>query len=111
MSDSFSSEEVPSSAAKKPFSPAVWLPLFIALSVIAATFVGAALAVQVSPVLAFSALWQGAFGDTYAISETLVRTIPLLFTGLGVALAFRCGIWNIGAEGQFLVGAAAVMAV
>jgi simple sugar transport system permease protein len=67
--------------------------------------------VHVSPVLAFSALWQGAFGDTYALSETLVRTIPLLFTGLGVALAFRCGVWNIGAEGQFLVGAAAVMAV
>ena len=37
---------------------------------------------------------------------TLVRSTPLLITGLAVAIAFRAGIWNIGAEGQFLAGAA-----
>ena len=55
--------------------------------------------------LAFSALWQGAFGSPYAIGTTLVRATPLLLTGLGVAIAFKARMWNIGGEGQFLVGA------
>jgi general nucleoside transport system permease protein len=56
---------------------------------------------------ALLALWDGAFGSSYAFwSATLVRTTPLLFVGLGVAVAFRAGILNIGAEGQLLAGAA-----
>jgi simple sugar transport system permease protein len=56
---------------------------------------------------ALIALWDGAFGSSYAFwSATLVRTTPLLFVGLGVAVAFRAGILNIGAEGQLLAGAA-----
>jgi general nucleoside transport system permease protein len=61
---------------------------------------------------AFAALWQGSFGSTNALlSATLVRATPLLLAGLGVALAFRAGIWNIGAEGQLLAGAAAATAL
>lgn len=60
---------------------------------------------------AYSALWTGALGGAYQRSETIVRAVPLLFTGLAVAVAFRAGIWNIGAEGQLLVGALAVAAV
>lgn len=56
---------------------------------------------------AFAALVQGAFGSSSALAETLVKTIPLLLTGLAVALAFRAGVWNIGAEGQLLMGALA----
>jgi ABC-type uncharacterized transport system permease subunit len=63
--------------------------------------------VGASPVAAAKALWAGAFGSPYNISETLVQTAPLLLTGLGVAVAFRSGLFNIGAEGQFLVGAMA----
>src|SRR5918992_4002166 len=56
---------------------------------------------------ALAALWRGSFGSTNAfLSATLVRATPLLLAGLGVALAFRAGIWNIGAEGQLLAGAA-----
>ena len=55
--------------------------------------------------LALTALWQGAFGNSYALGTTLVETIPLLLTGLGVAVAFRAQMFNIGGEGQFLVGA------
>ena len=54
--------------------------------------------------LALTALWQGAFGGGYAIGTTLIKTIPLLLAGLGVALAFRAQMFNIGGEGQFLVG-------
>ena len=61
---------------------------------------------------ALAALWRGSFGSTDAVvSATLVRATPLLLAALGVALAFRAGIWNIGAEGQLLVGAAAATAL
>jgi general nucleoside transport system permease protein len=64
------------------------------------------------PRAALSALWSGSFGSAYAIfSATLVRATPLVLTGLAVALAFSGGVLNIGAEGQFLAGAAAGSAV
>ena len=57
---------------------------------------------------ALAALWTGAFGSWYALtSATLVRATPLIIIGLGVALAFRGGAFNIGAEGQFYSGAIA----
>ncbi len=56
------------------------------------------------------ALWRGALGSSSAvISATLKRTTPLLFLGLAVAVAFRAGVLNIGADGQFLVGGAAAV--
>jgi simple sugar transport system permease protein len=57
---------------------------------------------------ALGALWSGAFGSWYAItSATLVRAVPLILIGLGLALAFRGGAFNIGGEGQFYAGAIA----
>jgi simple sugar transport system permease protein len=47
---------------------------------------------------------QGAFGDKYGIARTLVRCTPLLLTGLGITVAWRAGMYNIGGEGQFIVG-------
>ncbi len=62
--------------------------------------------------LALGALWDGAFGSGYALtSGTLVRATPLVLAGLAVALAFRAGVLNVGAEGQLLAGAAAAAAV
>ena len=64
------------------------------------------------PARALAALWRGSFGSSYALlSATLVRATPLILAGLAVALAFRAGILNIGAEGQLLAGAAAAAAV
>ena len=58
------------------------------------------------------ALWTGSFGSWYAFtSATLVRAAPLLLTGCAVALAFRGGVLNIGAEGQLLIGAASAATV
>jgi simple sugar transport system permease protein len=55
-----------------------------------------------------SALWLGAFGSWDAFtSSTLVRAVPLILIGLGIAVAFRAGALNIGAEGQFYAGAIA----
>jgi general nucleoside transport system permease protein len=61
---------------------------------------------------AFAALLRGSVGSWYAIgSGTLIRATPLILTGLAVAVAFRAGVFNIGAEGQFVMGAIAATAV
>ncbi|SFL13241.1 ABC transporter permease [Halanaerobium salsuginis] len=57
-----------------------------------------------SPLDAYSALYIGAFGNFSAIANTLWRSTPLILTGLAVALPYRAGLFNIGAEGQFLMG-------
>jgi simple sugar transport system permease protein len=59
------------------------------------------------PVVAFAALLQGAFGGPVQIGETILRTTPLIFTGLAVAFGFRANLFNIGAEGQLAMGALA----
>ncbi len=56
---------------------------------------------------AYSLLFKGAFGSAFALNETLTRSIPLIFTGLAVAVAFRAKFYNIGGEGQLYAGALA----
>lgn len=58
-----------------------------------------------SVIKAYSSLWDGAFGNMYNFSQTLLNTIPLIFTGLAVAIGFKAGLFNIGGEGQMIVGA------
>jgi ABC-type uncharacterized transport system permease subunit len=62
------------------------------------------LAAGVSPIVGFAALVGGALGGRQQIAETLVQTTALLFPALGICLAFRGGLFNIGAEGQLLAG-------
>jgi len=82
--------------------------LVVALLLLAALL--AATGHAVGPAL--TALVRGAFGSWYAItSATVVRMVPLGFAGLAVALAFRAGVLNVGAEGQLLMGAAAATAL
>ncbi len=59
----------------------------------------------------FLRMYKGAFGTSYAISETIVKAIPLMIAGLAVSLAFRMKLWNIGAEGQIYMGAFAASGV
>jgi len=54
---------------------------------------------------AYRGLWQGAFGKPRAIAETFVITTPYILTGLAVAFGFKCGLFNIGVEGQLYAGA------
>ena len=58
-----------------------------------------------SPLVAGEALVRGAMGSPSRWAESLSKTIPLVMTGLGVAVSFRAGFWNIGGEGQFVMGA------
>jgi ABC-type uncharacterized transport system permease subunit len=79
------------------------------LSVVAPLLIGAVMlfAVQINPIEAYISMFTGVFGSLNGIAETLVKATPLLLVALGITFAFRCGIWNIGAEGQLLIGAAA----
>lgn len=56
-------------------------------------------------------LADGAFGDKFAIGRTLVKTTPLLLCALGISVAWRAGAYNIGGEGQYVIGAAAGAAI
>ncbi len=58
-----------------------------------------------SPAEAYSFFFKGIFGNITSFAEVFVKATPLIFTGLGCAVAFRTGFFNIGAEGQFYVGA------
>jgi general nucleoside transport system permease protein len=60
---------------------------------------------------AYALLLQGGFGSRFALTETLTRATPLIFTGLAAAVAFRARLYNIGAEGQLYLGALAAVAV
>lgn len=55
-------------------------------------------------------VFEGSVGSRFAVEGTILKSVPLLLTGLAVALAFRAGAWNIGGEGQFIVGAIAAWA-
>lgn len=57
-----------------------------------------------NPIQAYLALLAGAFGGIDSLSVTIIKSTPLLITGLGVAIAFRGGLFNIGVEGQLFVG-------
>jgi simple sugar transport system permease protein len=62
-----------------------------------------------SPRELLSILITGSVGSTFALQGTLLKSVPLLLTGLSVVIAFRAGVWNIGGEGQFIVGALAAL--
>ena len=80
------------------------LPL---LATLAALGVGAVMLqlLGANPFTAYSALLNGAFGSQNALADTIVRATPLLLVGLGICIAFRGGVINIGGEGQFIMGA------
>lgn len=85
---------------------AIGVPL---LAVLTAVVVGGVVIAVAggNPFAAYLGLIQGAFGSTRALSETAVWASPYIFAGLAVALAFKGGLFNIGAEGQLALGAVA----
>lgn len=79
--------------------------------IVALILSGILIAIAGAPVLeAYKRILIGAFGSRLSATETLTRATPLILTGLAAAVAFRARLWNIGAEGQFYLGAIAVAA-
>ncbi len=83
------------------------LPL---LAVTGALLIGAWMLVllDADPITAYGALIEGAFGSTSGIAQSLVKATPLLLVGIGICIAFRASVINIGAEGQIIMGAVMV---
>lgn len=75
--------------------------------VIVALIIGAImlLFLKVNPFTAYGAMFSGAFGSISGLTQTLVKATPLLLVGLGICIAFRASVINIGGEGQIIVGA------
>ena len=69
------------------------------------------LALGANPYAAYYALFNGALGNVSGITQALTKATPLLLVGLGICIAFRGGVINIGGEGQIIVGATAATAL
>jgi len=91
--------------------------LFDALLPVLATLIALAfgaillLFLGVNPLEAYGALFRGAFGTVSGLTQTLAKATPLLLVALGICIAFRAGVINIGGEGQIILGAIAASAV
>ena len=93
-----------------------------ALSVLLALVVGALIMIATSPMVidefslvlplqAYAAMLSGSFGSVHAVVNTMVNATPLVLAGLAVAVGFKGGLFNIGAQGQFLIGGLSATAV
>lgn len=94
--------------------PPRWYPVFLSFaSVVIALLIGAVILAIAGgdPWATYAHIGKAAFGSIGVLSDTLVKATPLIIVGLACALAFRMKIWNIGAEGQFFVGAFGASAV
>ncbi|MDH5703526.1 MAG: ABC transporter permease, partial [Aigarchaeota archaeon] len=98
---------LPITIEKRP-EPRRWLTLAVlASSLVLALFTVAFVfwGYGANPLDVYSAIFIGSFGSVFGWSWTIVKAIPLLLCGVGLAVAFKALFWNIGAEGQLLMGA------
>jgi general nucleoside transport system permease protein len=85
-----------------------WLSIATTLGAVAVALILSGVVIAIvggDPIRSYVHIVNAAFGSVGVLSDTLVTATPLLLTGLACALAFRMRLWNIGAEGQFLLGA------
>ena len=88
---------------RKDFGALIIVPV---LSIIISFLIGCIIiaALGASPAEALRYLWKGAFGNIRNLGTTFSRSTPLIFTTLCACFAYRCGVFNLGGEGQFLIG-------
>lgn len=99
---------IPHIRFEKRLSAPRWLPvvsLLAALALALATIAVIFYSLGVNPIIAFQRIFRGGFGSAFGLRETVTKSIPLILIGVGLTLAFKGRMYNIGAEGQFLVGA------
>jgi general nucleoside transport system permease protein len=92
----------------------IWLNIRVPLAaVVLALLIGGLILLVsgINPLDAYAALFKGAFGNAKYLQRTLEKATPLIFSGLAVAFAFKAGLFNIGAQGQLLIGALASAAL
>lgn len=83
------------------------------LSILLAFVIGAIImmALGASPLVALQSLIKGSFGNAAKVGTTLNKAMPLMFTSLCACFAYKCGVFNLGGEGQFIMGAIASLCV
>ncbi len=94
--------------------PPRWFPFLVSLgAIIVALFLGG-IVIQFSggdPLKSYAHIARASFGNLGVFSDTIVKATPLILVGLACSIAFRSRLWNIGAEGQFFLGAFGASAV
>ncbi|MFD0588215.1 ABC transporter permease [Paenibacillus sp. GCM10027627] len=86
-------------AARSLLQPILAIIVGLAVGAVAISIVGGSI------LETYAEMWKGAFGSFYFVTNTLSRATPIILIGLGVALAFRAGFFNMGSEGQMVLGA------
>ncbi|MDR3576105.1 MAG: ABC transporter permease [Anaerolineaceae bacterium] len=89
-----------------------WQPILATMAgpvigVVVGLLIGAVLILvaKADPIKSYAVLFNGAFGGMRQITETLIQACPIMIIGLGMCVAYRARVWNIGAEGQYFMGA------
>ena len=88
--------------------PSRWFPFMVSLGALIVALVISGFLIAFAggdPFRTYAHIARASFGSIGVISDTIVKATPILFTGLACAIAFRMRLWNIGAEGQFIMGA------
>ena len=83
------------------------ITIIVAAFVVAGVFL---LPFGINPLTVYREMIAGAFGSLDGIAETLLYMTPILLTALATVVSFRCGIWNVGGDGQLYLGAIATSA-
>ncbi len=123
MSDVITPDHVPVTHRGFPFrirfeprlkEPPPWYPVLVSFgAVLVALFFGGILIAWAGgdPLASYAHIGRASFGNLGVFSDTIVKATPLIFVGLACSVAFRMRLWNIGAEGQFFLGAFGASAV
>ena len=94
--------------------PAGWFPAAVSLGAIfVALILGGVIIAFVggNPLLSYAHIARASFGDAGVLSDTIVKATPIILAALACSIAFRMKLWNIGAEGQFIMGAFGASAI
>jgi ABC-type uncharacterized transport system permease subunit len=86
-------------------SPLIAIVLMLFGGLLLFTFLGK------DPIEGFKIFFINPISDTYGVSELFLKATPLMLVAIGLAIGFRANVWNIGAEGQYILGGAAASAV
>jgi len=94
--------------------PPAWYPVLISLGAIVVALILGGIVIAVAggnPLLSYVHIARASFGDVGVLSDTIVKATPIILAALACSVAFRMKLWNIGAEGQFIMGAFGASAI
>ncbi len=94
--------------------PPIWYPLAVSLGAIIVALILGGILISFAggdPIRSYQHIAKASFGDIGVLSDTIVKATPILLAALACSVAFRMKLWNIGAEGQFIMGAFGASAV